>query len=123
MAKKVSVKESAAYENFVGKKEELKKPEDLFDVLGIDVPETEDKEANNLWTGMPAFEQKDNPPYKTLYVHFRNKNDFEEFSKKYKQFIDGDQTITEKTKPMWYPHLNREENAMLRWIEETNEDI
>ena len=67
--------------------------------------------------------RSDNPPYKTLYVHFRNKNDFEEFSKKYKQFIDGDQTITEKTKPMWYPHLNREENAMLRWIEETNEDI
>jgi hypothetical protein len=66
---------------------------------------------------MPEFEQKDNPPFKTLYLHFRNKQDFDEFRTKYAQ-VDDEQTITDKTKSMWYPHLDKDENSLKRWFEE-----
>jgi hypothetical protein len=114
MAKKVDVKESSAYENFVGKKDEAQKPSNLFDVLDIDDPnvDNEDVEWKKHWKGMPEFEQEENKTYKTIYVHFRNKEDYEEFAK----LID--QNLSEKTKSIWHPALDREANSLLRWIEE-----
>ena len=70
----MTVKETAEYDNFLGKKEELVKPAALFEI-----EENEESEREKLWVGMPEFEQKDNPPFKTIYVHFRNKEDFDEF--------------------------------------------
>jgi hypothetical protein len=107
------VKETTEYDNFLGKKEELPKPSTLFEV-----EEDEDSEREKLWVGMPEFEQKDNPPYKTIYLHFRNKEDFEEFQKKYKAQMDVEQNITPKTKSMWYPHLSIDQNSLKRYFEE-----
>ena len=114
MANKVDVQESSSYENFVGKKEELEKPSNLFDVLEIDDPnvDNDDVEWKKHWQGMPEFEQEDKKTYKTIYVHFRNKEDYEEFAK-----MIG-QNLTEKTKSIWHPALDREANSLLRWIEE-----
>ena len=111
---KVTVKESAEYDNFLGKKEETPRDPTLADFLGM---EEEQNLKEQLWVGMPEFEQKDNPPFKTIYVHFRNEQDFKEFVKKYKTF-DDEQTISNKTKSMWYPHLAKDENSLKRWFEE-----
>ena len=111
------VKESAAYDNFLNQTSVPQEPEEetsLADFLGM---EDEEGEREKLWVGMPEFEQKDNPPFKTLYVHFRNKQDFDEFRTKYAQ-VDDEQTITDKTKSMWYPHLDKDENSLKRWFEE-----
>ena len=112
---KVEVKESAEYDNFLNKKEELDKPNDLSPFLGM---EKEEDVKEKLWVGMPEFVQKDNPTYKTIYVHFRNKEDFDEFRKKYKNVMDDEQNISDKTKSMWYPHLAKDENSLKRWFEE-----
>lgn len=114
---KTPVKESAAYDNFIGKKEEIEKPKDLTDIFGLEL-EDDESEREKLWVGMPEFVQKDNPTYKTIYLHFRNKEDFDEFVKKYKKLMDEDQNISPKTKSMWYPHLAKDENSLKRWFEE-----
>lgn len=109
------VKETTQYDNFLGKKEEVVRESSLADFLGIE--ENEENEREKLWVGMPEFEQKDNPAYKTIYLHFRNKADFDEFVSRYKM-LDCEQTITPKTKSMWYPHLDKDENTLKRWFEE-----
>ena len=111
----MTVKESAEYDNFLGKKKEAPRDPTLAEFLGMEAEEQDEKEK--LWVGMPEFEQKDNPPFKTMYLHFRNKQDFDEFRTKY-AMVDDEQTITEKTKSMWYPHLDKDENSLKRWFEE-----
>lgn len=111
----MTVKETTEYDNFLGKKEEAVREQSLAEFLGME--EDDKNEREKLWVGMPEFEQKDNPPFKTLYVHFRNKQDFDEFRTKYAQ-VDDEQTITDKTKSMWYPHLDKDENSLKRWFEE-----
>jgi hypothetical protein len=109
-------KESTQFDDFVGKKAE-RDEKSVFDLLGIEPPDNQDKEWKKHWKGMPEFEQNDNPTYKTLYLHFRNKQDFDEFCERYHKMMDEEQKITFKTKSMWYPHLDREANSLLRWIE------
>lgn len=70
------------------------------------------------WIGMPEYVQEANNPGKTIRVHFRNDDDFEEFVSKYTQYMAPNQTITSKTKSIWYPLKEREDNKSLRWIEE-----
>lgn len=108
----MTIKETTQYDNFLGKKEEPLKPAALFDI-----EEDEESEREKLWVGMPEFDQKDKPPYKTIYLHFRNKEDFDAFVASYKT-VDEEQTITPKTKSMWYPHLDKDENTLKRWFEE-----
>lgn len=118
MAKKPDIKESTQYDSFIGKKEQQSKPASVFDFMELDddervsLDQKDDKEWMKHWTGMPEYKQEDNPTYKTLYVHFRNKEDYEEFAK-----LIG-QPLTDKTKSTWHPRLDRTENALMRWIEE-----
>ena len=118
MAKKPVLKESTQYDSFIGKKSEASKPASVFDFMDLDESERlsleqqEDKEWKKHWVGMPEYTQEDNPTYKTIYVHFRNKDDYEEFAKLIEQHL------TEKTKSIWHPKLDRTENALMRWIEE-----
>lgn len=49
------------------------------------------------WQGMPEFEHEDLMPVQTVHVHFKSREDVEEFAK----LID--QRITEKTKFVWFP--------------------
>lgn len=113
MAKKPKVEESSQYENFVGKKVEAPKSTNLFEILEIDDPnKDDDAEWKKHWKGMPEYEQEDNKTYKTIYVHFRNKEDYQEFAA-----MIG-QNLTEKTKSIWHPALDREANSLMRWIEE-----
>lgn len=108
-------KESTEYDNFLGKKEKsVVKKKSVLPIFTEDEP-TDTKEK--LWVGMPEFVQEENSPYKTIYLHFRCKEDFDEFRKKYES-VDVEQTISDKTKSMWYPHLAKDENSLKRWFEE-----
>jgi len=107
---KPAVEESTQYDNFLEQKVELDEPARLFDV-------EEENERERLWRGMPEFENNENKTYKTIYLHFRNEEDFKEFVAKYKS-VDNDQVISNKTKSMWYPHLDKDENSLRRWFEE-----
>lgn len=117
MTKKVPVKESSEYQNLIGKKETSNKPMSLLDHMDLDEEEleklnvSEDKEWKKYWKGMPEFDQESNPTYKTIYVHFRNKEDYEEFSK-----LIG-QALSDKTKSIWHPKLDITKNSLMRWIE------
>tara|TARA_R100000697_G_scaffold70251_1_gene82681 strand:- start:6257 stop:6901 length:645 start_codon:yes stop_codon:yes gene_type:complete len=58
-------------------------------------------EAFEEWNEMPTFEHDNNKPYRTLYVHFYTEEQVQKFSK----LID--QPITEKTKYLYIPPLEK----------------
>lgn len=107
-----ALKESSEYENFLDQKVEVQQK----GALPIDVNVTTG-DKDKYWIGMPEFVQEEKKTYKTIYLHFRNEEDYKEFVSKYKLF-DSDQVITDKTKSMWYPHLDKDENSLKRWFEE-----
>jgi hypothetical protein len=49
------------------------------------------------YQGMPEFDQEDQEAWKTLKVHFASKSDLEAFSRLVNQ------TLTEKTRSIWFP--------------------
>lgn len=106
------VKESAEYENcldILGTA--LPKQSTLSQFLGEEEPD-DTPDWKKHWVGMPEFNQEDNPPYKKLLISFRTEEDYQDFAK-----IIG-QSLTEKTKSIWHPKLDRDENSLKRWIEE-----
>ena len=113
---KSEVDESTEYDNFMDQMNEEPDAPVLVDMLGEDPEEIFQKEWQKHWKGMPEFEQEENKPYKTIYVHFRTKEDYDEFAK----LID--QNLSKKTKSIWHPHLERTANSLMRWIEEDDAD-
>lgn len=90
----------------------------IFDFMDLSEEEREqfiDEEHNweEHWVGMPEFDQKDKPPYKKIYLNFRTEEDYNAFAK-----LIG-QNLTEKTKSIWYPKLDIDDNMLKRWIEES----
>ena len=111
MAKKSKIAETTEYESCL----DVKEFEDgtLSSFLGEEaVKDIDEKMWKKHWVGMPEFVQESNPPYKKIIVSFRNKEDYDEFS----QMIG--QNLTDKTKSIWHPKLDREANMLTRWIEE-----
>jgi hypothetical protein len=115
MTEKHVVEETTLYDSFVGKKQTLNKPNTL--PIDIENSEEDEKETDLHWKGMPEFVQEEKSTYKTIYLHFRNKEDFDEFCSNYTKLMDDEQRITFKTKSMWYPHLDRSANTLKRWME------
>ena len=107
------VKESSEYDNFIGKTE-VKKTVKLTEFLGVE-DEDDVEEWRKHWKDMPEFQQEEDRPFKTIYVHFRTKEDYEEFAKVI------DQKLTDKTKSIWHPKLDITKNSLLRWIEDDAE--
>jgi hypothetical protein len=62
--------------------------------------ETPAPDWEEKWDGMPEYMQEDLMPWQTIYVHFKNIQDREEFVK-----LVG-QKITGQTKSIWYPRLD-----------------
>ena len=69
------------------------------------------------WEDMPEYNQKDLTPYRTLYIHFRNKEDVEDFEKVIKQ------KIHQEAKSYWHPKLKIKEVANLRYVDKDAEMI
>jgi hypothetical protein len=55
-------------------------------------------DPNEHWVGMPEFEQEDDDAYQTIVVHF----DDEDAVTRFGELME--QTVTNKTKWIWYPH-------------------
>ena len=87
----------------------------ITDFLDEDIIIDDSKEWEKHWVGMPDFKQENKSTYKTIYVHFRNEEDYKEFS----SLID--QNLTIKTKSIWHPKLDRTANSLMRWIEDDKE--
>ena len=49
------------------------------------------------YEGMPAFEQEDQQPWKSVIVHFENAEDMADFAKRI------DQKVGPRTRSMWHP--------------------
>jgi len=64
----------------------------LFDEYNEDFYTTE-------WKGMPEYIQKNFMPWKTVYVHFENKEDLEAFAKLVEQ------NVYDTTKYIWFPKI------------------
>lgn len=84
----------------------------LSSLTGISptIPDPDDWKEE--WEGMPEFVQEDSAPYRTIQMHFRNEAHIREFAE-----LLG-QNITEKTKSMWHPKLERQNHDDLRYIDE-----
>jgi hypothetical protein len=81
--------------------------------LEVEVNETEESAWKEHWVGMPEFEYlEDSGPIRSVIVKFRRLEDYEEFSRRI------DQVLTDKSKAIWHPKLERTPNYLLRWIEE-----
>lgn len=111
MTKKVDpeVEESTEYYNAMDLEHYSEEPPDLLDFLGV---ENDSDNAYKHWVGMPEFKNENNPPYKKLIISFRTKEDYEDFAKVISQ------NLTEKTKSIWHPKLDKEEISLLRWVED-----
>jgi hypothetical protein len=78
----------------------------------VEVNDTEESAWKEHWVGMPEFEYlEDNGPIRSVIVKFRRLEDYEEFSRRI------DQVLTDKSKAIWHPKLERTPNYLLRWIE------
>lgn len=71
------------------------------------------QDPNEEWKGMPEFEQEDRTAFRSIVVHFENKNDVDEFS------ILLDQTITDRTKYLWFPYKPKAELLNLIYRDES----
>ena len=118
---KSQVAESGEYENLMEladqNKAEAEANPDAFQSL-FEVEETvvDQDHWTEHWKGMPEYKQDDNGPWKTIRMHFRNEEDYKEFSK-----LTGN-NLSNKTKSAWYPKLEITKNALLRWIEDDDGD-
>ena len=68
------------------------------------------------WQGMPDYTSESQMPKKTVYVHFRNKKDIQEFAK-----LLG-QKIGDRTKSIWYPKLDINHVKNYIWVDSDKED-
>ena len=65
------------------------------------------------WVGMPEFWQKDLEPYQTLRVHFRNKEDRDQFGELVKR------QFTDKSRSLWFPKEEIGRYANKRFLSES----
>lgn len=64
------------------------------------------------WVGMPEFSQEDLMPWKTIKIHFINKDDLAEFTKLVNQ------NITDTTQFIWFPKASIEIVKNKRYVDE-----
>lgn len=74
----------------------------------------ETTEWRKEWKGMPEFIQEEKgKPYHQLTIRFASKADLEKFAKLIKQ------KITNKTKAIWYPEIERGLTANKLYVDES----
>lgn len=63
------------------------------------------------WKQMPEYKSEDLMPFKTIYVHFENRKNMEDFAKLLKQ------TITLETQSIWYPELEIQDLMKKKYVD------
>ena len=67
------------------------------------------KSTNEEWVNMPEYFIEDKTSYKKLIVNFENEEDFVSFQ------TAINQTLTDKTRHIWYPHQERKQQETKRY--------
>lgn len=75
--------------------------------------ESLEPDPNELWKGMPEFNQEDQSSWKMIKVHFANQEDYQAFA----QCIG--QSLTDKTISIWYPAQERADLKAYRCRDES----
>ena len=119
---KPQVAESGEYENLMELNEQNRadaeaNPDAFQSLFEVEETVVNPDHWTEHWKGMPDYKQDDNGPWKTVRIHFRNEEDYNEFAK-----LTGNTHLTKKTKSAWYPKLEITKNALLRWIEDDDGD-
>lgn len=65
-----------------------------------------------MWGGMPEFVQDDMSPFKTIMIHFRDREDFKRFA----QLLG--QVLTVDTKSTWFPEMHPANLKVLKYVDE-----
>jgi hypothetical protein len=73
----------------------------LLDNLAVKTGIVPEQDVNELWKGMPEFEQEDQMGYKQIIVHFATEDDYKAFA----NLIN--QPLTPNTKFIWYPEQEK----------------
>jgi hypothetical protein len=81
----------------------------LFEIVD-DLDETEKE-----WDDMPEFHQPDNGAFRQIIVSFDDKAGVDAFAKAIGQ------SLTDKTKSVWYPPRERNNVNDLFWVDEGND--
>ena len=76
----------------------------------------EEKKTPYDWDGMPEFDQPKAEEFAKIIVRFRNWEDVREFAERI-----GQNNITNKTKSIWFPALDRGASSLLRWMDDEEE--
>lgn len=69
--------------------------------------------ADELWQGMPSYNQNDLSGIQQINVHFETRKDVEEFAKR------TEQNITDKTRSIWFPYKAPENLKQFTVIDES----
>jgi hypothetical protein len=70
------------------------------------------KDWQKEWKNMPEYKSDNLEPYRSLIIHFKNKNDIQEFANLLNQ------KITNKTKSIWFPKLEKKILKNYRYVDE-----
>jgi hypothetical protein len=85
-----------------------KKIKPLPDIFDFDDLESIDVE----WRGMPEYNQPNNTAFRQIIVEFDNDKEVEAFAELLEQ------SVTEKTKSLWYPPRDKNIVVDLFWVAE-----
>lgn len=77
----------------------------------LDGPVLPPTDANAEWQGMPQFDQQDKTAYRHIVMNFRSDEDVAKFGE-----LIG-QSVTEKTRSLWYPAAEIERLMTKRYTE------
>lgn len=68
-------------------------------------------DTQELWQGMPEFNAGDPKAYRSLKIHFQTKDDYDKFIQWITDEIE--QSITDKTKSIWYPKSPESQKGLI----------
>lgn len=108
---------SKTYDDMIGFKENKNKPSNLSEFFNEDEEELSVEEAWKLhWIDMPEYQNTDNGKVKKqLIVNFRNEEDIQSFAKILGVYVGP------KTKSIYFPLEDKEQNGLMRWIDNADE--
>lgn len=69
-------------------------PDEIAKMFGIELDD-----PSKEWDGMPEYDNEDQRSARQIVVHFKNNDDVDEFARRIGQ------SLTEKTKSIWYPEV------------------
>jgi hypothetical protein len=79
----------------------------------LSVFDQNDEKWKSEWVGMPEFVQQKKEPYAKIIIRFENEKDLQDFAT-----LIG-QSLTKKTKSIWFPFKSHWGGIKKLWIDES----